>query len=273
MDKQIFFNASLPRAGSTLLQNIIGQNPQFHVTSTSGVTDLIVGSFNNFYSADAFRNQKDYNLCKESFYNFCRGGLNGYYSNVKQNFILEKNRTWWNNHLFLKKIYKQPKIIVLVRDLRAIYSSFEKLYLKDPFSLFKLQENNNDPNILNTFNRIQNYELLFPTQYFLPLLQNLIETQNKDKIFLARFEDLCINPQQTLDKIYSYLEIPTFKHDFNKIDQITYENDNFRSLSNHDIKPKLTLPNRDWDEVLTPKGSDYIYEKYKWYFEYFNYQK
>ena len=39
--EQIFFQSSLPRAGSTLLQNIMGQNPEFYVTPTSGVLELL----------------------------------------------------------------------------------------------------------------------------------------------------------------------------------------------------------------------------------------
>jgi hypothetical protein len=42
MDKTIFFNSSLPRAGSTLFQNLIGQNPEFYVTPTSGLIELIL---------------------------------------------------------------------------------------------------------------------------------------------------------------------------------------------------------------------------------------
>ena len=30
MIKKIFYNSSLPRSGSTLIQNILGQNPEFH---------------------------------------------------------------------------------------------------------------------------------------------------------------------------------------------------------------------------------------------------
>jgi len=46
-NKQIFFQSSLPRSGSTLLQNIIGQNPNFYVTSTSGVLELVFASRHN----------------------------------------------------------------------------------------------------------------------------------------------------------------------------------------------------------------------------------
>ena len=38
----VFYQSSLPRAGSTLLQNIIGQNPKFHVTPTSGMIDMML---------------------------------------------------------------------------------------------------------------------------------------------------------------------------------------------------------------------------------------
>ncbi len=44
MSQTVFYQSSLPRAGSTLLQNIIGQNPQFHVTPTSGMIDLMLGT-------------------------------------------------------------------------------------------------------------------------------------------------------------------------------------------------------------------------------------
>ena len=40
----IFYQSSMPRAGSTLLQNLMGQNPAFHVTPTSGMIDLMLGA-------------------------------------------------------------------------------------------------------------------------------------------------------------------------------------------------------------------------------------
>jgi len=41
MPPRIAFQSSLPRSGSTLLSNIVGQNPEFHVTPTSGLLDLL----------------------------------------------------------------------------------------------------------------------------------------------------------------------------------------------------------------------------------------
>ena len=44
MEQKLFFQSSLPRAGSTLLHNIVGQNPDFFVTPTSGLVDLMLGT-------------------------------------------------------------------------------------------------------------------------------------------------------------------------------------------------------------------------------------
>ena len=44
MKQKLFFQSSLPRAGSTLLQNIVGQNPDFYVSPTSGLVDLMLGT-------------------------------------------------------------------------------------------------------------------------------------------------------------------------------------------------------------------------------------
>ncbi len=41
---KVHFLGGLPRAGSTLLMNLLGQNPKFTVTPTSGLLELIIES-------------------------------------------------------------------------------------------------------------------------------------------------------------------------------------------------------------------------------------
>lgn len=41
-DKIIHLMAGLPRSGSTLMCNILNQNPRFHATSTSGILDIVL---------------------------------------------------------------------------------------------------------------------------------------------------------------------------------------------------------------------------------------
>jgi hypothetical protein len=46
MSKTIFYNSSLPRAGSTLFQNLVGQNPEFYADISSPVQGLVMSTIN-----------------------------------------------------------------------------------------------------------------------------------------------------------------------------------------------------------------------------------
>ena len=55
MNKKIFYNASLPRAGSTLLQNVMMQNPEIYSTPTSGIIELFLNARTIYTKGDAFK--------------------------------------------------------------------------------------------------------------------------------------------------------------------------------------------------------------------------
>ena len=55
--KKIFYNSSLPRAGSTLIQNILGQNPDIHTTPTSGVYEMLAACRTIFTDGLEFKAQ------------------------------------------------------------------------------------------------------------------------------------------------------------------------------------------------------------------------
>lgn len=262
----------MPRAGSTLLQNIIGQNPLFHVTSTSGVVDLINGLSDSFSESINFKKEKNYNLCKESFYNFCKEGISGYYSNINKPYVLDKNRDWLSHIHTLNTLYSKPKIIFLVRDIRSIFTSYEKVYIKDLVHRKFMEKDINLPLNSTISERIEYYKL-DPINYILRSLSDIINYKNPNNIHLVRFEDLCSNPHQTLEKIYFYLKIPPFNHNFSQINQITYENDNFHFFGDHTIKPQIITPLIEWDQYLTPQISNKIYDEYEWFFKTFNYKK
>ena len=76
MSKNIYFQSSLPRAGSTLLQNILGQNPDFYVTPTSGVLELLYSAREQYSNSLEFKAQ-DSELMKMGWLNFCKFGIIG----------------------------------------------------------------------------------------------------------------------------------------------------------------------------------------------------
>jgi sulfotransferase len=95
-----------------------------------------------------------------------------------------------------------------------------------------------------------------------------------DKILFVKFEDLCLYPETEMARIYDYLEVPYFKHDFDNITQITKEDDSVYGLTSdlHTIKKSLDLVPSDADVILGKDITKWIKDTYKWYHEKFNYK-
>ena len=132
--RKIFYNASLPRSGSTLLQNVLAQNPDIYATPTSGVSTLIQ-SAKETYSKRAEFAAVDKDLMKKAFLGFLRGGLEGYAYNLSdKKYILDKSFNWAGDYYLLKYIFngESPKIIIMIRDLRETIASMEEQYRFSP---------------------------------------------------------------------------------------------------------------------------------------------
>jgi len=271
MVEKIFFNSSMPRAGSTLLQNLMGQNPDFYVTPTSGLLELIFAARGNYTNSPEFKAQ-DKDLMKKAFLNFCREGMNGYVNSITdKKYFIDKSRGWGIHRDFLSYIISNPKIICMVRDLRDIVSSMEKLYRKN-------QEIHN--NIINhsemkgttTSKRVDIWLNTQPIGLALDRMNDIFKMGINTKIHFIRFENLLNRPDETMNKIYDYLEIPQYKHDFNYIEQLTVEDDEVYGIyGDHKIETKLATLKHNYEEILGKSLSDKIRNNYAWYFGNFGY--
>ena len=129
----IIFNGSMPRAGSTLIQNILGNNPEFYVSPTSAVMDMIYVAHAQHTRSIEIQAQGGPKKNAEAFYSFCKGAIEGYYKPLTDKpYIVDKNRGWSMYIDVLKNIYGKPKIICMVRHPFGILSSMEKAYRKNP---------------------------------------------------------------------------------------------------------------------------------------------
>lgn len=273
MKQKLFFQSSLPRSGSTLLQNLLGQNPDIHPTPTSGFIDLILGArigYNkNIDIASEYSEE-----WKKGFYSFCREGVNGYLAEITNKpFILDKNRDWGPYYSLISNIVDNPKILFMVRDLRAIFSSMEKKFRSNPEYNDGLQDNTKMLN-LTTLQRVQYWSKTHPIGYALIKLQQSFLDKTAHNFLFIKYEDLCSSPEQILKVIYQYLEIPYFTHNINYIPQITKENDTVHGIyGDHTIRNSLERFPDDYVDILGEEVSDWIYYTFEDYFNIFNYKK
>lgn len=269
--KKIFFQASLPRAGSTLLQNIMGQNPDFYVTPTSGVLELVFAARGNYSNSPEFKAQ-DSELMKKGFLNFCNKGLQGFYDGVTDKpYVIDKSRGWGYYHDFLDSFYPNPKIICMVRDPRDIFASMEKNFRKNPHLDLGLA-NNAEMRGLTTEARIDIWVQNPPVGLAFERLYQILREKNDRHIHFIKFETLTRQPKKEIEKLYSYLELPSYEHDFNNIQQITQEDDSvYGAFGDHKIQPSIQPSVSNAKEILGPGAYGWIKDKYKWFFDYFKY--
>lgn len=269
--EKIFFQSSLPRSGSTLLQNILAQNPDIYSTPTSPVADYM-NMMREVYTNNPNVNAQDEQQMKDAFQSICKKGMEGYFEPLTdKKYILDKSRVWVSNFDFLTFILgEEPKIICMVRDLRDIFASNEKNFRKNPHKAranFGMGDANTLPKRVDVWAASNNF-----TGGAIDSLNDAIRTGLANKILFIKYESLCLYPEDVIKKIYNYLQIPEYKHNFDNVAQSTQEDDKVHGIFGiHKIRSTVEMLPSDAKEVLGQDVSDWVYNNYKWFFDYFGY--
>lgn len=219
-----YFISGLPRAGSTLLCNILAQNPKFYVSpATSGCHDIL---FN-------IRNQWDRLIEHQAEgvnYDQLRGVLNAAldaYHVTDKTTIIDKGRGWLSLVELVEFIKDGPaKIIAPVRDVAEILSSFEQLWRKstgmtqwmfESSDYFKAQTVEGRCDIWASQSQ--------PVGLAYNRVKDALARGHSKSILFMEFDDLTRNPGPTMRRIYDFLGEPAFEHNFNNVQQVTREDD------------------------------------------------
>lgn len=251
--QEILFMAGFPRAGSTLLMNILAQNPKFHGTSTSGLISTIITTRNNWNKNENYlANDEEYIYRKVK--TMLRGMFDGYYyDELKNNIIpIDKNRFWVSELELLDEIFQtQVKFIYPIRNIVDCLISFEKMMRKS--SIIK-QGTKNPINDLTTLGRAEN--LLTDDGVFgAPILglREIIYRKEWDRLILVPFNDLLNYPEASLRRLYNQLGFEYFDHDIINLKQSIVEHDMFHGYAPntlHKIKEGKILPPNPRDMTI-----------------------
>ena len=272
--KDILFNSSMPRSGSTLLQNIFNQNPNFYATSTDGVIELLAGARERFTTAPEFKAAIDQDLSLQAWRNFCKGGLDAYVNTLTdKQFVVLKGRGWKGNVKWMSNFLgEKPKIFCMVRNLKGIAASFEKLHRKNPDKTSQwLVEH--EVRGTTVSKRVDMYMKNMPVNISLDRIQELYELGLDGSVMFIRAEDLTSRPQEIMDELYSIIDVESFTHNFDNVEQTTKENDVIHALDNdlHTIRNKVEPIIEDYNEILGEAACNFIDTEYAWYQKAFGY--
>lgn len=261
----IHFCSGLPRSGSTLLMNVLGQNPRFKTTATSGICEMIMSARNYWDKISEFR-AMDEQESEAAKLRVLRGMLEAYHGNVEQPVVVDKCRGWHSELELLECLLdRKVKVLVPVRHLLDILSSFEKLYRKTKVTRRLPQEDASYYQMLTLEGRCQN--LLGVNQILgsaISRIKDAVARGFRDRLYFVEFDRLCRAPRTVLKEIYEFLDEEEFEHDFNNVEQLTHENDRAHVwMGLHDIRPQIEPVESDWSKVLKPYLSPGILQAYK----------
>jgi len=249
MNKTYYFLSGFPRSGSTLLANILAQNPRFHTTATSGIMDVIFGIRNSWDKHIEFQAHPD----EEAKLRVMRSILDAYYADVDKPVIIDKSRGWLSLLEMAEALTgEKAKVIVPVRDMRDVLASFEKLWRKTAETSQPPLETQNYFKAQTAQGRAEMWlEPSQPVGLAYNRVTDAIQRGYSDRMFLVDFDDLTSNPQLTMEKLYEFLGEDQFKHDFNKVKQVTWEDDSVHGMKDlHKIRTKVEPMDAQWPKVL-----------------------
>lgn len=239
--KELIFLVSQPRAGSTLLQNILSNNKDVVTTNESWIFLLFAPILNPSLTLTKY----EYNLAFFQLKNFekeypsfnskdlIRNTINSFYNQIKgdttKKIVLDKTPRYYEILFEIQKIYPEAKFVLLKRNPQDVV-----------YSLIKKRK-------INTANDLAwNYRDLL---YAPKKIEDFI-TANKDSknVYSVTYEDLIDSPENGVKKLYENLgisytsEVLSLKNNEQYKGSLGDKNLN-SSVSFSEIKQKVQKPN------------------------------
>jgi sulfotransferase len=254
--KTIHFVSSLPRSGSTLLCNILLQNPRFHATQTSGCLDVLFGIRNNWHNLV----EHQANPCPNKLLEVMRSVLHTYHGDTNKPVVFDKSRGWLAYIELIENLLgRKIKILTTIRPIVDVLASFEMLYRETAKVRQPPGEAANYFQFQSVGGRCEHW--MRPDQPLglsLARLQDATRRGLQDRIHLIEFDALTSKPGQTLAKIYEFLAEEPFAHNFEHVEQVTTEDDEIHGFVNlHKIRNKVEVVPSRADQVLGKDIADF----------------
>jgi len=253
-NKKIFFLTGLPRSGNTLLTSILNQNPDVGCTPNSIVLELYEDIW-NITQTNIFQNYPDH----ESLHQVMKSIIPAYYKHWDFKYIISRGPAGTERNLsLLKKFYsKDIRIIFLVRPVLEVLASWISWATRTPDSFIRKT---------TTTDTGACHMLMHNIQPLLLCMRNLLKPNNKHMVHFVDYKEIVEKPEATLKGIYKFLGIPSFKHRFVNLDQVTINklsyDDTIMGKGLHTIKTKKLIKSTT-DVSILPKEIIKQYGKIK----------
>lgn len=216
----------LPRAGSTLLCQMLAQHPEAHCEGNSSPLCNALLGIRRMVSDDQFFLSQLDNSFDASYAHLAsamQGFMRGWYHDCEKKAVVDKNRAWLHAIELLLHIAPEAKLIVCLRDLGQIYGSIEAQHQRTILVDFI--------DHLADYDRLGRADMLFAKDKAIgsPLIslhavQDLPAAVQK-RLYFLRFEDLVEQPAACMSHVFAWLGLSPFEINPEKLEIGTRESD------------------------------------------------
>jgi len=202
----------LPRAGSTLLCQLLAQHPEVHCDGQSSpLCGTLLGIRRMVSDDQFFLSQLDQGFATSyaRLTSAMQGFLRGWHHDCKKKALVDKSRAWLHAIELLLQIAPEAKLVVCIRELGQIYGSIEAQHQRTILVDFI--------DHLSDFDRFGRADMLFAKDKAIgaPLLSlNAVQDlpiSVQQRLYFLRFEDLMARPAAGMSHLYAWLGLSPFE--------------------------------------------------------------
>ena len=210
MNNNYIFLSGMLRTGSNLLSSILNQNQAMYSEGISVMCNTLWDLDVSLSTENTKEELKAVNKNTNEKKRKMGIALFDSYYEKENKIIFDKNPSWTitSNILLLKKyIVDKPKIVVLTRNIEDIAKSYVNIFLQNGYSQESAEQ------------AIFNFNSPGQRPFMRPLAGVMNSIMNKDLADFIHidYDDLILNPEKTITDLYSFANVPFFKHTYSNI--------------------------------------------------------
>ncbi len=261
----------MPRAGSTLLQNVFNQNPKLHVTSTSPLCQVLSVAAHAWSNSPEIKGllMEDKALWDGRMKDSLVALASTWWQFDGQE-VMDKSRGWMNNVLVFKHLWPKGHMIVMVRDLRNIFASVLKQHSKNPIL--------DEAVVPLGKNIIQKAETLFASGGIIGQsafgVMNVLNQKQLKGVTFVQCETFQAQPAMVMGQLYAEMKLESFTHDFKNVKNTAKDPDAlYLNKYPHEGCGKVKPGDPDeWKKWFDPRIAQMVMQKFPGYNQAFGYR-
>lgn len=269
LDKKIVYVTGLPRAGTTLMCQLLGQHPDIYcIGHSSPLCDVINQFRRNISDSDFLLSQLDCDLDRvhNRLLAANRGLINGWFEETELPVVVDKNRGWLSMVQMMEVIDPDFQMIVCVRDPRQIMGSIEKQHAKT--RLLDFPDHIDSHSISNRMSRLfGDGGLVGEPMKYIEHMQDIEDAEIRGRLCYQMYEQLITNPVDSMSFIYDWLGIGDYTINPDNLTVTPGEADSYyRYKYTHKTHKKISVRE---PHVLPIRIDEAILRQFSWFFKQF----